>query len=224
MGIKDWNKDERPREKLLDKGVSSLSDAELLAILLRKGTHGLDAVALARSLLKDFGSLRGVLSASLPQLQNHKGLGISAYTQFAVVREVGKRILAEEMQNLPQIGDSKALGEYLRLSIGSECVEVMLAILLDRQQRIISIEELSRGSLSEHTVYIREVAKIALAKHAAAMIIAHNHPAGSLTASNEDRIFTVRLKAALKLFDITLLDHFIVNPNLAVSFAEQCWL
>lgn len=224
MAIKDWSINERPREKLLNKGAAALSDAELLAILLRTGTKGLDAVALARGLIQDLGSLRGVLTANLSELQQHKGLGLSAYTQFAAVREIGKRLLAEEMQRLPQVSDSAALSEYLRWAIGWEKVEVMLALLLDKQQGIVAIEELSRGTVAEHTVYIREVAKLAIEKHAAALIIAHNHPAGGLQASDEDRIFTVKLKAALKLFDITLLDHFIVTATKTVSFAQQGWI
>ena len=224
MAIKDWSENERPREKLLTKGAVALSDAELLAILLRTGTKGLDAVALARRLIQDLGSLRGVFSVSLSQLQQHKGLGVSAYTQFAAVREIGKRLLCEEMQHLPSVQDSAALGEYLRLAIGQERIEIMLALLLDNQQRIVSIEELSRGTVAEHTVYIREVAKLAIDKHAAALIIAHNHPTGSLQASDEDRIFTVRLNAALKLFDIQLLDHLIVTATKTLSFAEQGWL
>lgn len=224
MAIKDWSENERPREKLLHKGAAALSDAELLAILLRTGTKGLDAVALARSLIKDLGSLRGVFTANLCELQQHKGLGLAAYTQFAAVREIGKRLLSEEMQHLPVVSDSAALGEYLRLAIGWEKVEIMLALLLDKQQGIVSVEELSRGTVTEHTVYIREVAKKAIDKHAAALIIAHNHPAGGLQASDDDRIFTVKLKATLKLFDITLLDHFIVTAEKTVSFAEQGWL
>ena len=224
MAIKDWSENERPREKLLHKGAAALSDAELLAILLRTGTKGLDAVALARSLIKDLGSLRGVFTANLCELQQHKGLGLAAYTQFAAVREIGKRLLSEEMQHLPVVSDSAALGEYLRLAIGWEKVEIMLALLLDKQQGIVSVEELSRGTVTEHTVYIREVAKKAIDKHAAALIIAHNHPAGGLQASDDDRIFTVNLTAALKLFDITLLDHFIVTAEKTVSFAEQGWL
>ncbi|MDO5686034.1 MAG: DNA repair protein RadC [Neisseria sp.] len=222
--IKNWAEDDRPREKLLHKGAAVLSDAELLAILLRSGTRGMNAVELARQLLRDFGSLRAVFTATLPELQRHKGLGLAAYTQFATVREIGKRLLAEEMTQLPSISDPQAVAEYLRLAIGFETVEVMLALFLDRQNRIVAAEELGRGTLTENTVYIREIAKKALAHHASALIIAHNHPAGSASASDADRMFTVRLRAALNLLDINLLDHVIVTAQETVSFAAQGWL
>ena len=221
MSIKDWSENERPREKLLHQGVNALSDAELLAILLRTGTSGMDAVAMARHLLKSFGSLRQLLSADLDTIKQHKGLGVAAYTQFAAVRELGKRLLKEELQQNPQVSDSESFGEYLRLSIGIESVEVMLAIFLNQQNQIIKIEELSRGTVSEHTVYIREVLKKALQYNASSIIIAHNHPSGSTFASEEDRIFTIRLKAALKLIEIQLLDHFIVTANESISFAQH---
>ncbi len=224
MAIKDWAEDDRPREKLLHKGAAALSDAELLAILLRTGIRGMSAVDLARHLLREFGSLRALLSAPLPELKQHKGMGLAAYTQFATVREIGKRLLAEEMAQLPSLTDPQAVAEYLRLHIGFEPVEVMVALFLDRQHRVLAVEELARGTLSENTVYTREVAKKALAHHAAALIIAHNHPAGSTAASDADRQFTTRLKAALGLLDIVLLDHFIVTPQQTVSFAAQGWL
>ncbi|MBO7080734.1 MAG: DNA repair protein RadC [Neisseriaceae bacterium] len=224
MSIKNWQTQDQPREKLLQQGVEHLSDAELLAILLRTGTRGMDAVSLAQQILQHFGSLRAVFMADAETLQKYKGIGTSAVTQFAVVREIGKRLLREEMSQLPQINDPQSMEAYLRMHIGFEAVEIMLAFFLDRQNRILTIEELSRGTISENTVYIREVVHRALQHHATALIIAHNHPAGSLQASTDDRIFTTRLKAALHLFDITLLDHLIVTPNQVVSFLANGWI
>ncbi len=224
MSIKDWPEGERPREKLLAKGAAALSDAELLAVLLRVGTQGMSAVDLARSLLQRFGSLGGLLQTPLPQLQQHKGMGLASFAQFAVVREIGRRILAEELQQRQALNHPQAVADYLRLHLGHEPVEVMLALFLNRQNQVLAVEELARGSVSEHTVYLREVAKRALHHHATGLIVAHNHPGGSLHASAADRQFTERLVQALGLLDISLVDHLIVTATQAVSFREQGWL
>lgn len=221
MSIKHWPEGERPREKLLERGAAALSDAELLAILLRVGTRGMSAVDLARHLLREFGSLGRLLSAPVQELSKHKGMGPASYTQFAVVREVGRRVLGEELQQAPVFGSPQAVADYLRLQLGQERVEVTLALLLNRQNQLISPVELARGTVAENTVYVREVVKLALENHASSIIIAHNHPGGSAEPSDEDIAFTRRLKAALDLVDVALLDHFVVTATQAVSFAER---
>lgn len=224
MNIKKWHETERPREKLLERGVSNLSDAELLAILLRTGTKGSNAVDLARHLLAEFGGLGKLMNASHTELSRYKGMGLAAYAQFAAVLEVGRRVLGEELRRQPLFHSTQAVADYLRLRIGHERVEVSVALFLSQQNQLIACEELARGTVAEHTVYIREVAKLALQHHASAIIFAHNHPAGSAQASHEDRLFTNRLRAALVLLDIVLLDHFIVTAEQVVSFVEQGWL
>lgn len=221
MTIKNWPEGERPREKLLDKGASALSDAELLAILLRTGTQGMSAVHLARELLRSFGSLSALFAARLAELQKHKGMGLAAFAQFATVRELGKRLLAEEVLHRPTLNQPQAVREYLRLYIGFESVEIMMAIFLNRQNQVIKIEEMSRGTVAENTVYIRELAKCSLDCFASGVIIAHNHPSGTIEASNEDYVYTQRLQAALNLLDIDLIDHVIVTAQHTLSFREQ---
>jgi len=224
MGIKHWPENERPREKLLHRGAGALSDAELLAILLRVGTQGISAVDLARYLLQEFGSLNRLLSAPAAELTMHKGMGEAAYCQFAVVREIGRRLLAEEMRDTPAFNSPDAVANYLVLQLAHEPVEVSMAMLLSSSHKLIAFQELSRGTVAENTVYIREVAKLALRYHAASLIIAHNHPGGSTEPSAADLAFTRRLQQALALLDVRLLDHFIVAGNRAVSFAANGWM
>lgn len=221
MSIKHWPEGERPREKLLERGAGALSDAELLAVLLRVGTRGMSAVDLARHLLHEFGSLGRLLSADMRELSKHKGMGLASYTQFAVVREAGRRVLAEELRQAPVFGNPQAVADYLRLQLGQERVEVTLALLLNRQNQLIHSAELARGTLAENTVYIREVVKLALAHHAGAVILAHNHPGGSPEPSEADIVFTRRLRSALDLVDVDLIDHFVITASSAVSFAQR---
>lgn len=221
MSIKHWPEGERPREKLLARGAAALSDAELLAILLRVGTQGMSAVDMARSLLAAFGSLSGVMTAPAVELCRHKGMGSAAYAQFATVIEIGRRVLGETLQQQPVFDSPSVAADFLRLRIGRERVEVGMALFLNASAELIACEEISRGSTSEHRVYISSVARHALAHHAAAVIFAHNHPSGSLKASAEDLAFTHSLAAALELLDIRLLDHFIVTGSAVQSvYAE----
>ncbi|MDO5059078.1 MAG: DNA repair protein RadC [Neisseria sp.] len=224
MSIKDWPEGERPREKLLARGAAALSDAELLAVLLRVGTRGMSAVDLARYLLNEMGSLGRLMSAPERELMRYKGMGQASFTQFAVVREIGRRVLMEEMREMTVFHNPQAVADFLRLQLGHERVEVSLVLLLNANNQLIKQVETARGTVSENTVYIREVVKLALEHHAEALIIAHNHPGGSAHASPEDRAFTRRLQQALDLVDIRLLDHFIVTQSEAVSFLEQGWL
>lgn len=221
MSIKHWPAGERPREKLVERGAGALSDAELLAVLLRTGTHGMSAVDLARYLLNEFGSLGKLMNAPKHELVKHKGMGQASFTQFAVVKEIGRRVLGEELQQNTVFNHPQAVTDYLRLQLGHERVEVSLALLLNQQNELIQQVELSRGTVAENTVYIREVVKWALAHDASALIIAHNHPAASPEPSSADIVFTQRLQQALSLIDVRLLDHFIITHRQAVSFMER---
>lgn len=224
MSIKEWPEGERPREKLLAYGAAALSDAELLAILLRVGTRGMSAVDLARYLLGEFGSLGKLMSADAKTLAAYKGMGLASYTQFAVVKEIGRRILGEDLQEQIVLSNPKSVADYLRLHIGHEKIEVSVALLLNRQNQLIAVRELSRGTVAENTVYIREIVKLALDEYADSLILAHNHPGGSARPSKSDVQFTERLKQALSLVDITLLDHFIVTAKETCSLREQGYM
>ena len=208
MSIKQWPEGERPREKLLARGAGALSDAELLAILLRVGTRGMSAVDLARYLLNEFGSLGKLMSADAKTLSTYKGMGLASFTQFAVVKEIGRRILGEDLQENITLSSPKAVADYLRLHLGHEKIEVSTALLLNRQNRLI----------------IREIVKLALDEYADSLIIAHNHPGGSATPSQSDIAFTGRLKQALALVDVSLLDHFIVTAKEVCSMREQGYM
>ncbi|MCP2041346.1 DNA repair protein RadC [Neisseria sp. HSC-16F19] len=221
MSIKHWPEGERPREKLLALGAAHLSDAELLAILLRVGIQGMSAVDLARHLLSEFGSLHALMSADAAALCRHKGMGPAAFAQFATVREIGRRLLAAEMAATPLFDNPSAVADYLRLRLGAESVEVCLVLLLNQQHHLQHTLELTRGTVNESTVYVREVVTLALKHRAAALILAHNHPGGGSEPSAADIALTARLKAALDLVDVRLLDHFVVTAHTAVSMAER---
>lgn len=218
MSIKDWPEGERPREKLMMRGAAALSDAELLAVLLRVGTRGMSAVDLARHLLGEFGSLGRLMSADAKTLSACKGMGLAGYAQFAVVREIGRRILCEELQENAVMKSPADVADFLRLHLGHERVEVSVALLFNRQNQLIAMHELSRGTVAENTVYIREIVKLALDGFADSLILAHNHPGGSPEPSPEDIAFTRRLSEALSLVDVSLLDHFIVTARETRSF------
>lgn len=220
MSIKAWPEQERPREKLLARGVEALSDAELLAILLRTGVAGMSAVDLARYLLNEFGSLSGLMNAQLRELSQHKGMGLASYTQFAVVREIGRRVLCEELAAAPVFDQPRAVRDFLRLRLGHERVEVAMALLLNNRHQLIRQVELGRGTVGENTVYVREIARLCLEYHATALILVHNHPGGSAQPSDSDVQFTRRLAQALDLIDVRLVDHFIVTARETVSLAE----
>ena len=224
MSIKHWPEGERPREKLLERGAGALSDAELLAILLRVGTRGMSAVDLARYLLNGFGSLGKLMNADIKSLSSYKGMGTASFTQFAVVREIGQRILSEELRENIIFSNPQAVANYLRLNLGHERVEVSYALLLNRQNQLIAMRELSRGTVAENTVYIREIVKLALDEYADSLIIAHNHPGGSARPSEADIGFTKRLAQALDLVDVSLLDHFIVTAKEVCSLRETGYM
>lgn len=221
MAITDWPLAERPREKLLEKGAESLSDAELLAIFLRTGLQGITAVDLARKLLSEFGSLRQLLEADLTSFSAHKGLGPAKFAQLQAVLEMGRRHLWEQLQRGEALTSPDATRRFLQARLRDYPHEVFACLLLDNRHRVIAFEEMFRGTIDAASVYPREVVKLALARNAAALIVAHNHPSGVAEPSRADETLTRRLKEALALVDIRLLDHFVIGDGEVVSFAER---
>jgi DNA repair protein RadC len=220
MAISDWPAEERPRERLLASGAGALSDAELLAILLRTGVRGKSAVELARELLERFGNLARLLAAG-PGLSQIKGLGQAKSAQFAAAVELARRSLQEDLKTGTALTSPGAVRDYLRLAIGGRPHEVFLCIWLDAQHRVVRFEEPFRGTLTQTSVYPREIVKAALANNAAAVIFAHNHPSGVAQPSQADELLTRTLRDALALVDVKVLDHFIIAGNQAISFAER---
>jgi len=221
MAITDWPLQERPRERLLARGPSSLADAELLAILLRTGIKGKSAVDVARELLGRFGSVSALLEAGAQRLAETPGLGNAKLAQLQAALELGRRALKEDLSSRDALASPRAVSDYLRLTLAGREHEVFVALLLDAQHRVIACEELFRGTLTQTSVYPREVVKCALARNAAAVIFAHNHPSGVAEPSHADEILTRSLKAALALVDIQVLDHFVVAGARTTSFAER---
>jgi DNA repair protein RadC len=220
MAITDWPEGERPREKLLERGAASLSDAELLAIFLRTGVTGKSAVDLARELLTRFGNLTRLFAASEADFCAIHGMGQAKFVQLRAVLEMSRRALNEEMQRGDALNSPRAVRDYLQLLLGSRPQEVFVVLFLDTQHRVIATEELFHGTLSQTSVYPREVVKRALAHNAAAVILAHNHPSGVAEPSQADQHLTQALKQALALVDVHVLDHFIVAGGRMYSFAE----
>jgi DNA repair protein RadC len=221
LAIADWPAQERPRERLLAHGPGGLSDAELVAVCLRTGIPGKSAVDLARELIARFRGLAGLLAADLASLLAVQGLGAARTAQLAAVLELARRSLREDLKAGCALTSPGAVRDYLRLALGGRRHEVFVCLYVDAQHRVIGTEELFRGSLTQTSVYPREVVKAALAANAAAVIFAHNHPSGVAQPSQADELLTRQLKEALALVDIKVLDHFIVTGNQALSFAER---
>lgn len=221
MAITDWPASERPREKLLALGVAALSDAELLAIFLRVGVTGKSAVDLARDLLTQFGSLNGIFAAPLTELTLVNGIGSSKYAQLQAIFEMSRRALSEQMQAGDILRSPQQVRDYLRLKLGALTREVFVVLFLDAQNRVVSTEEMFSGTLTQASVYPREVVKRALHHNAAGVIFAHNHPSGLAQQSQADELLTQQLKQALMLIDVRVLDHFIVAGNATLSFSER---
>ncbi len=221
MTIKHWPAAERPREKLLQLGCKSLSDAELLAIFLRTGIAGKTAVDLARDLLQSFGSLRALLTCDLTEFTQHKGLGSAKYAQLQAVVEMSRRHLGESMAKSDVLTDPEATKQFLHAKLRDYSHEVFAALYLDSQHRVLHFEELFKGSIASATVYPREVVKNALKHNAATIIFAHNHPSGIAEPSQADQQITQKLKSALALVDIQVLDHIIIGDSDCTSFAER---
>lgn len=221
MGINTWPEDERPREKLLQKGPAALTNAELLAIFLRTGVAGKSAVDLARELLVSFGSLKALLGADRVHFCQGLGLGDAKYAQLQAVMEMARRYFTEVLQQGDALTSPEITKAYLNAQLRGYPFEVFACLFLDNQHRVIQWEELFRGTIDSASVYPREVVKRALHHNAAAVIFAHNHPSGVREPSRSDRLITDKLQQALALIDIRVLDHFIVGDGEPYSFAEH---
>jgi DNA repair protein RadC len=198
-----------------------LSDAELLALLLRTGIQGKNVVALAQEIVDSFGGIQGLLHANAKSLKSIKGLGPAKQAELQAVLELSRRALAQQMTRQPIFDTPQTLLDFVRLQIGSKPYESFLVIFVDAAQRLIAFEELFRGTLSTTSVYPREVAMRALHHHAAGVVLAHNHPSGEVKPSHQDMALTSRLKAALGLLDIVVMDHVIVSKERTFSMMEE---
>jgi DNA repair protein RadC len=228
MPLKDLPPDARPREKLLARGASALSDAELLALLLRTGIVGKSVLHLANELLADpadnpngFGGVSGLLNARADDLQRIKGLGPAKRAELIAVLELARRALAEQLKAREVFGSPGAVKHYLQLHLAARPYEVFAVLFLDAQNRMLAMEELFRGTLSQTSVYPREVVLRGLHHQASAVVLAHNHPSGSVQPSRADEALTRTLATTLALVDIRVLDHVIVAPGQALSMAES---
>lgn len=221
MPINHWPEGERPREKLLARGAGALSDAELLAIFLRMGTQGKTAVDIGRDLLNEFGDLRTLMNADYAAFSAVRGLGPAKYAQLQAALEIGQRYLAEQMQRQDTLTSPEHTRDYLVARMRDYDYEVFACVFLDSRHRVIAFEELFKGSLAGASVHPREVVKRALAHSAAAVIVAHNHPSGVAEPSHSDEMLTKRLRDALSLVEVRVLDHLVIGDGYAVSFAER---
>lgn len=220
MLLKDLPEDARPREKLLSRGPGALSDAELLALLLRTGLPGKNALQMGQELLTTFGGMAGLLHTGHQSLKGIKGLGPAKCAELMAVLELARRALAEQLKVKTLFSTPQEVRDYLQLQLGSRPHEIFAVLFLDSQHRLIVLEELFRGTLTQTSVYPREVVVRALALNAASVVLAHNHPSGAAQPSRADETLTHTLKAALGLVDVRVLDHFVVTSTQAVSMAE----
>lgn len=220
MLLKDLPEDARPREKLLARGAGALSDAELLALLLRSGIQGKNVLVLAQELVERFGGVAGLLHTSATDLEAVKGLGPAKRAELVAVLELSRRALTQRLIEKPLFASPQAVRDYLQLQLGSRPHEIFAVMFLDSQHRLIVLEEMFRGTLAQTSVYPREVVQRALALNASSVVLAHNHPSGTAKPSRADESLTQTLKAALALVDVRVLDHFVVTASEAVSMAE----
>jgi DNA repair protein RadC len=221
MPMKDLPADQRPREKLLARGPAALANAELLAILLRTGYKGLGVVALADKIISQFGGFAGLLHADAARLKGVKGLGPAKRAELLAVLEIARRALAQRLEAAAVFDSPGAVKDYVALHLGGRPQEVFAVMFLDTQHRLLALEDLFHGTLSQTSVYPREVVKRALALNAGAVILAHNHPSGMAEPSRADEYLTQTLKSALGLVDVRVLDHLVVGRGVVVSFAER---
>lgn len=219
--MKDLPADLRPREKLLARGPAALADAELLALLLRTGLAGRGVLQLAQDLLDEFDGLSGLLAAEPEALKRVKGLGPAKRAELAAVMEIARRTLSARLAATPVFESPQSVKDYLQLQLAGKPHEVFAVLFLDAQHRLVAFEEMFRGTLSQTSVYPREVVKRALALNAGAAILAHNHPSGVAEPSRADEALTQALKSALALIDVRVLDHMVVARGGVVSFAER---
>ena len=221
MLLKDLPEEARPREKLLARGPGALSDAELLALLLRTGLPGKNALQMGQELLDKFGGVAGLLHTGADALKSIKGLGPAKRAEIVAVLELARRALTAQLKQQTLFDAPDAVRDYLQLQLGSRPHEIFAVMFLDSQHRLIVLEELFRGTLTQTSVYPREVVVRALALNAASVVLAHNHPSGTAQPSRADEALTQTLKAALGLVDVRVLDHFVVTSTEAVSMAER---
>jgi len=224
MHIRDWPEDERPREKLIARGGSALSDAELLAIFIGCGPRGQSAVDLGRQLLSQCGGLRGLLDRAPIELAKLRGLGPARACALAAALELGTRHLGQQLERGEALVEPAQAGAYFSRKLRPLPHEVFACLFLDTRHRVIAYEELFRGTLDGSEVHPRDVARRCLFHNAAAVIFGHNHPSGNPEASAADRAVTSRLKQALALVEVRVLDHFIVGDGTPTSMAERGWL
>jgi DNA repair protein RadC len=221
MTIRDWPKTERPREKLLERGACVLSDAELLAVLLGSGTRGGSAVELARELLQEFGSLRDLLTSERSRCLKQRGVGLARYSSLQAALELARRHYRETLRFGSTLAEPDAVRAFLVAQLRDKPFEVFCCLHLDNHHRLIAFEEMFRGTLDKASVHAREVVREALARNSAAVVLAHNHPSGVAEPSAADELVTQRLKDALALIDVRVVDHFIVGDGRCYSFAEH---
>ena len=221
MTIKDWPEGQRPRERLISKGAAALSDPELLALLLRVGVKGRSAVELGRDLLQQFGSIGGLFGASLLQFSKVHGMGPAKYAELQAVMELAQRAIGEQLQAGHTLGSPEAVRQYLKMNMGRQQHESFVVLFLDVKNRLLTMKEMFRGTLTHTSVYPREVVKAALAHNAASVMLAHNHPSGTADPSEADLLLTRSLVQALALVDVRVLDHFVVAGSQVHSFAEH---
>jgi DNA repair protein RadC len=221
MKMTDLPLDERPREKLLAKGPEALSDSELVAILIGTGMKGCNVVELARKALARCGSLTMLLSSDQKSIADIPGLGTAKYAQLQAVLEMSRRSLREALDRGAALSSPQSVRDYLRLRLQAKPHEVFVAVFLDAQNRVLGVEDLFRGTLTQTSVFPREIVKRALHFNAAAVIFAHNHPSGVAEPSRADEALTQTLKHTLALVDVKVLDHFVIGGDSAMSFAER---
>ena len=219
--MKDVPTDQRPREKLLTRGASALTDSELLALLLRTGYQGCGVVTLAQRVLDACGGIAGLLNVDPVKLKSVKGLGPAKRAELLAVMEIARRALAQQMADLPVFDSPGRVKDYLGLQLGGRPQEVFAVLFLDGQHRLLLLEEMFHGTLTQTSVYPREVLRRALALGAGAVVLAHNHPSGLAEPSRADEYLTQTLKTALQLIDVRVLDHIIVGQGQVVSMAER---
>lgn len=222
MLLEDLPKTTRPREKLLAMGSHTLTDAELLAVMLGTGLPGQNVLQLAHSLLENFHGLAGLLQATPADLRAAKGLGGSARrAQLLAVLEMSRRVLLQKMRKRDVMNNPETVKQFLQLQMGAYPQEVFAVVFMDAQYRLLSFQEMFKGTLNQTSVYPREVVKLALEQGAAAVILAHNHPSGDVRPSAADSALTRTLQTALSMVDVKVLDHIIVGPGIHWSMAER---
>lgn len=221
MALKDIPAESRPRERLLRNGPAALADAELVALLLRTGLRGTSVLALSQQLLDSFGGLTGLLRAGTDEMKRIKGLGPAKRAEIAAVMELARRSLAEQVAAGPVFDAPDRVKNFLSMHLAHLPHEVFAVLFVDSQHRLLKFEEMFRGTLTQTSVYPREVVRRALELHAGAVILAHNHPSGVAEPSRADEFLTQTLKSALQLVDVRVLDHLVVARSGVVSFAER---